>query len=159
MKLVDESNLEKYNEFLKKHDRCNFQQSIEWGKVKAPAWKNEVVLAEDKDGNIWFGTSISSQETFNEYVPLLIKNTPKKAKLFLSIEPQTEDVNISSKIEKVKWIIQGGESGFKRRGFDVLWAYKIKKYCKDFNIPYFFKQIYKKIEIPTDLQIREFPNF
>ena len=30
MKLVDESNLEKYNEFLKKHDRCNFQQSIEW---------------------------------------------------------------------------------------------------------------------------------
>ena len=52
MKLVDESNLEKYNEFLKKHDRCNFQQSIEWGKVKAPAWKNEIVLAEDKDGNI-----------------------------------------------------------------------------------------------------------
>ena len=38
MKLVDESNLEKYNEFLKKHDRCNFQQSIEWGKVNAPAW-------------------------------------------------------------------------------------------------------------------------
>ena len=29
MKLVDESNLEKYNEFLKKHDRCNFQQSID----------------------------------------------------------------------------------------------------------------------------------
>ena len=52
MKLVDESNLEKYNEFLKKHDRCNFQQSIEWVKVKAPAWKNEIVLAEDKDGNI-----------------------------------------------------------------------------------------------------------
>ena len=38
-------------------------------------------------------------------------------------------------------------------------SYKIKKYCKDFNIPYFFKQIDKKIEIPTDLQIREFPNF
>ncbi len=52
MKLVDENNIEKYNEFLKKHNRCNFQQSIEWGKVKAQSWKNEIVLAEDKNENI-----------------------------------------------------------------------------------------------------------
>ena len=52
MKLVDDSNIEKYNEFLKKHDRCNFQQSIEWAEVKAPAWKREIVLAEDENGNI-----------------------------------------------------------------------------------------------------------
>lgn len=58
MKLVDESNLEKYNEFLKKHNRCNFQQSVEWGKVKSPAWKNEIVLAEDKEGNIIGSISI-----------------------------------------------------------------------------------------------------
>ena len=51
MKLVDEKNIEKYNEFLAKHDRCNFQQSVEWGKVKE-AWTNEIVLAEDEDGNI-----------------------------------------------------------------------------------------------------------
>ena len=52
MKLVNENNIEKYNEFLSKHDRCNFQQSVEWGKVKAPSWKNEIVLAEDESGNI-----------------------------------------------------------------------------------------------------------
>ena len=52
MKLVDEKNIVKYNEFLTKHDRCNFQQSIEWGKVKSQSWKNEIVLAEDKNGNI-----------------------------------------------------------------------------------------------------------
>lgn len=51
MKLVNEKNIEKYSEFLSKHDRCNFQQSVEWGKVKE-AWTNEIVLAEDKDGNI-----------------------------------------------------------------------------------------------------------
>ncbi len=51
MKLVDKDNIEKYNEFLKNHDRCNFQQSIEWGKVKE-SWKNEIVLAEDENGNI-----------------------------------------------------------------------------------------------------------
>ena len=39
MLLVDKNNLEKYNEFLQKHDRCNFQQSIEWGKVKDKNWK------------------------------------------------------------------------------------------------------------------------
>ena len=52
MILVDESNLDKYNKFLESHDRCNFQQSIEWGKVKSDSWKNEVVLAEDESGNI-----------------------------------------------------------------------------------------------------------
>ena len=52
MILVNEQNIEKYNEFLKKHDRCNFQQSIEWGEVKASNWKNEIVLAEDENGNI-----------------------------------------------------------------------------------------------------------
>ena len=52
MILVDENNIEKYNKFLENHERCNFMQSVEWGKVKADNWKNEIVLAEDKDGNI-----------------------------------------------------------------------------------------------------------
>ena len=52
MILVDETNIDKYNNFLEKHDRCNFQQSVEWGKVKSASWKNEIVLAEDENGNI-----------------------------------------------------------------------------------------------------------
>ena len=52
MNLVNEKNIEKYNEFLKNHTRCNFQQSLEWGEVKAPAWKNEIVLALDENENI-----------------------------------------------------------------------------------------------------------
>ena len=51
MILVSEKNIEKYNEFLEKHNRCNFQQSVAWGRVKE-AWTNEIVLAEDDDGNI-----------------------------------------------------------------------------------------------------------
>ena len=51
MKLVDGSNKIKYKEFLETHERCNFQQSLDWGKVKT-FWKNEVVLAEDSEGNI-----------------------------------------------------------------------------------------------------------
>ncbi len=52
MLLVDETNVEEYNKFLENHERCNFMQSIEWGKVKAGNWKNEIVLAKDDNGNI-----------------------------------------------------------------------------------------------------------
>jgi len=51
MNLVDESNIEEYNKFLANHDRCNFQQSREWGKVKL-SWKNETIIVENKDGEI-----------------------------------------------------------------------------------------------------------
>jgi len=51
MKLVNEGNIDKYNEFLAKHDRCNFQQSIEWAKVKSN-WKNEIVIVENDNGEI-----------------------------------------------------------------------------------------------------------
>lgn len=51
MRLLEEKDNQAYTEFLKNHERCNFQQSLEWAKVKSN-WKNEVVLAEDSSGNI-----------------------------------------------------------------------------------------------------------
>ena len=53
MKFVtDEDSRRQYKQFLEKHERCNFQQSLEWAKVKEPNWKSEVILAEDEEGNI-----------------------------------------------------------------------------------------------------------
>ena len=51
MRILAEEDKKKYKEFLEKHDRCNFQQSLEWGNVKT-AWKKEVILAEDEKKNI-----------------------------------------------------------------------------------------------------------
>ena len=42
----------KYTKFLEGHERCNFQQSLEWAEVKKPNWKPEVILAEDENKNI-----------------------------------------------------------------------------------------------------------
>ena len=42
----------KYKEFLQKHERCNFQQSTEWAKVKGDNWKKEIVIVEDEEENI-----------------------------------------------------------------------------------------------------------
>ena len=49
--VTDEKSKEEYKKFLESHERCNFQQSPEWAKVK-DNWKNEVILAEDEQGKI-----------------------------------------------------------------------------------------------------------
>ena len=51
MQILTENDKKAYKEFLENNERCNFQQSLEWGKVKQ-AWKNEVVLSKDEDGKI-----------------------------------------------------------------------------------------------------------
>ena len=42
---------EEYTKFLENHERCNFQQSLEWANVKT-SWKREVILAEDSSKKI-----------------------------------------------------------------------------------------------------------
>lgn len=51
MRFVTKETEQEYTEFLESHERCNFQQSLEWGKVKTN-WIKEVVLAEDEDKKI-----------------------------------------------------------------------------------------------------------
>jgi len=51
LRLLKEEDKEKYKQFLEAHDRCNFQQSLEWGNVKT-SWKKEVIISEDNNGNI-----------------------------------------------------------------------------------------------------------
>ena len=49
--VTDKKSEEEYTKFLEGHERCNFQQSIEWSKVKT-SWKSEIILAEDSEGKI-----------------------------------------------------------------------------------------------------------
>lgn len=51
MRLLQEKDKENYKKFLESHDRCNFQQSLEWGNVKTN-WIKEVILSVDKNDNI-----------------------------------------------------------------------------------------------------------
>ncbi len=51
MQILTEKDKKAYEEFLTNNERCNFQQSLEWGEVKQ-AWKNEVILSKDKNGKI-----------------------------------------------------------------------------------------------------------
>lgn len=49
--------MEKYEEFIKKQELCDFQQSEEWAKVKE-FWKSEIVIVEDENKNIKASMSI-----------------------------------------------------------------------------------------------------
>ena len=57
VRILEEKDNKLYTDFLEKHERCNFQQALEWGKVK-DSWKNEVVLAEGENGEIIGSISI-----------------------------------------------------------------------------------------------------
>lgn len=134
--------------------------------------------------NVWFGASISNQETANKLIPELLQYKPNN--LFLSIEPQIDTVYfrwatwhdykspvtakkeiINGKlrlvwgqydgIKGIKWIIQGGESGNNKRPFNTEWAYKMKYDCEQAKIPYFFKQIDKVQPVPDDLNVKQLP--
>lgn len=108
--------------------------------------------------NCWFGTSISSPKTVH-YAYKLARINPN-LKTFVSVEPQIEMIKAEDwDTEGIDWIIQGGESGAKRRPFDITWADEMRDFCKQRGVPYFFKQIDKKTAIPSKNLIRQFPKF
>lgn len=118
---------------------------------------------ENPPKNVMFGTSPVSQETANK---LILQLSEVNGLRFLSVEPQLEKVDLMAKasdgtdrvlLDLVDWVIQGGESGHHRRPFDTDWGRLMRDNCKEKGIPFFFKQIDKKLEIPQDLLIREFP--
>jgi protein gp37 len=103
--------------------------------------------------NVMFGTSPVNQKTFDTLTRQLLEVNGLR---FLSVEPQLDKIELNY-LKGIDWIIQGGESGHDKRPFDLEWARKMKAECSILNIPYFFKQIDKIKEIPTDLQVRMFP--
>ncbi len=105
--------------------------------------------------NVMFGTSPVNRQTFDTLVPQLKKVNGRR---FLSIEPQLSLIMPDrSDLAGIDWVIQGGESGPHKRPFKIGWAIELRDICANYNVPYFFKQIDKVQEIPSELHIRQFP--
>lgn len=86
--------------------------------------------------NIWLGVSVENNKTAFRIDTL--KETPAKLK-FISFEPLLENITRIN-LEGIDWVIVGGESGGKARIMDLNWVRNIQNYCRDLNIPFFFKQ-------------------
>jgi protein gp37 len=106
--------------------------------------------------NVMFGTSPVNQDTANKLILQLLQVNGRR---FLSVEPQLDSINIQGFLFNggIDWVIQGGESGHHKRPFNLEWAYYLKQQCESTNTPYFFKQIDKVQQVPTDLLDRQFP--
>lgn len=118
---------------------------------------------ENPPKNVMFGTSPVDQKTANGLIVQLSKVNGKR---FISIEPQLKKIDLMAHIKNdkdlvlldlVDWVINGGESGNRKRPFDCDWARLIRDDCKKKGVPFFFKQIDKVKAIPLDLIVWQFP--
>ena len=87
--------------------------------------------------NAWMGVTVENRKH-----GLLRIDSLRKVKTdvrFLSIEPLLEDLG-DIDLTGIHWVIVGGESVPKARPMKAGWARNIKQQCKEYNVPFFFKQ-------------------
>ncbi len=86
--------------------------------------------------NIWMGVSVESQKYAYRIDDL--RATGAKIK-FLSLEPLLSSLK-NLNLRLMDWVIVGGESGYGARPIKEEWVLEIRQQCRNFNIPFFFKQ-------------------
>ncbi len=116
-------------------------------------------------GNVWMGTSVENQHWADVRIPILLQ-IPAKVR-FLSCEPLLGPLDLSDwldiykpieayragtqdqipwsrqssfHVNRLHWVIAGGESGSKHRVMQSAWAYNLRDQCLTGNVPFFFKQ-------------------
>lgn len=138
--------------------------------------------------NVWLGTSVSDQETFDDNIAELLACAGCSPVLFLSAEPLLGPIDLSTlaglcrtpfaeihmRCEEpdragyapaLQWVITGCESGPKRRPFDQQWDIDIERQCAKLGTTFFRKQIIvggrvstDPTEWPNELRRQEFPD-
>jgi len=87
--------------------------------------------------HIWWGVSVEDKKYGKPRIGHL-RDTPAEVK-FLSVEPLLEDLG-DLDLSDVDWVIVGGESGPGARTMDEAWVHSLLRYCRSYNVPFFFKQ-------------------
>ena len=119
--------------------------------------------------NVYLGVSVEDQATADERIPILL-DTPA-AHRWVSLEPQIGPVALQPWLSRgivnrdgteitreqlmadesgvfrardaVDWVIQGCESGARRRPFDIGWARSVRDQCAEAGCAYYLKQMPK----------------
>jgi len=87
--------------------------------------------------HVWLGATVENAKEAERRIGVL-RSTPARIH-FLSCEPLMEDIG-DFDFEGIDWIITGGESGPKRRPFDLQWAERLRLICEGEGRAFFFKQ-------------------
>jgi protein gp37 len=86
--------------------------------------------------NIWMGVSVENEKIMDRID--FLRETNAKVK-FLSCEPLIGPLP-SLNLEKIHWVIVGGESGRKARPIKESWVWNIRQQCAEQGVAFFFKQ-------------------
>ena len=111
MEILAEKDRQAYKEFLEKHERCNFQQSLEWAKVKGN-WTNEVIISRNEKGEIVGALSV------------LIRNVPIWGNLLYASRGPTCDIHDETVLNDLMAGLR--ELGKKYKAFTIKWEPDIK---------------------------------
>ena len=109
--------------------------------------------------NVWVGTTTENQEEYDrryEHLSRIEANVR-----FISYEPALGPLSILRRQPLPNWVIAGGESGPKARPSDPRWFYELRDECAGLGVNFFMKQMTergKKVVIPGELLVREWPN-
>jgi protein gp37 len=87
--------------------------------------------------HIWWGVSVEDKKYGLPRIAHL-RSAPATIR-FLSIEPLLEDLG-DMDLRGIDWVIVGGESGIGARPMLRQWVISIRRQCRLFGIPFFFKQ-------------------
>lgn len=85
--------------------------------------------------NIWVGVSVENQQYASRIDAL--RQVPAKVR-FLSCEPLLGSLSLD--LEKIDWVIVGGESGYQHRPMKPEWVRDILHQTREAGIAFFFKQ-------------------
>lgn len=88
--------------------------------------------------NVWIGAMVCNQQEAERDIPKLLSVSATKR--FLSIEPMLGPIALSFWIERIDWVIVGGESGPKARPMHPDGPRSLRDQCKAAGVPFFFKQ-------------------
>src|SRR5574337_172413 len=88
--------------------------------------------------NVWIGTTTESQEEADRRIPNLLR-VPASV-CFLSCEPLLSDIDLTVWIDRLDWVICGGESGHQARSMTPEWARHLRDQCVSAGVPFHFKQ-------------------
>ncbi len=86
--------------------------------------------------NVWMGVTVENAKC--SYRIDHLRSVPAAVR-FLSMEPLLSAVD-NINLDRIDWVIVGGESGQGARPIKEQWVRSIREQCQNANVPFFFKQ-------------------
>lgn len=101
--------------------------------------------------NVWLGATVCNQEEAERDIPKLLAVNARVR--FVSIEPMLGPIDFSRMwiefknpaihqniLERIDWVIVGGESGLNARPMHPWWVMNLRDQCVALSVPFLFKQ-------------------